>query len=84
MVLSSWAPLLILPALAISSIPILILFWDYPGKGVGNVLRYIAAFAIVFAIILPLSLYLFGIWTAIVSPLALLAYVLIARTRRKS
>lgn len=65
----------------IGCIPLILLFIDYRRrKEVHKPIIYLAVFGFTIAIALPLLLKTFGTWLALMTPFALIAYVVMTRT----
>lgn len=64
-------------------LPIVLLFWDYPGKRTHIAVRYLIAFAVV-VVLLPVLIRTFGLWLPMAAPLLVFAYAYATRIRRRS
>lgn len=85
MLFNSWGPaLLVIPALLLSSTPIILLFIDYrKRKEIHKPFIYLAVFGFTIAIVLPFLLKSFGIWLALMAPFAVMGYVVFLSNRSK-
>lgn len=65
-------------------LPLALLFWEYRRrKHIHKPLIYLAVFILSIAVLLPLLLHIFGLWLALMAPVAVFAYAFAVRGIRR-